>query len=60
MSNAYKKWTIEEEILLLKHIKDGLDIKNIAIEHKRSIGAIRSRISKIVFNKSLISIIIVA
>jgi hypothetical protein len=47
MSNAYKKWTTDEELSLIKHVNDKLPIKDIAEAHKRSVGAIRARMSKI-------------
>jgi hypothetical protein len=47
MSNAYKRWNTDEELLLIKQVSDKLPIKDIAAAHKRSVGAIRARISKI-------------
>jgi hypothetical protein len=51
MSNAYKKWTTDEELSLIKQVNDNLPIKDIAAAHKRSVGAIRARISKINTNE---------
>jgi Werner syndrome ATP-dependent helicase len=43
VSNGRKKWTVNEEKLLLKEIKDGLTINDIATNHGRTISAIKHR-----------------
>jgi hypothetical protein len=44
-ARAGKPWTENESILLSKRIEDGMDIKEIASLHQRTIGSIRSRLA---------------
>ena len=46
-SQAGSKWTKEEEEKLLQSIENGIDIHDIAKEHKRTQGGILSRITHI-------------
>ncbi len=46
-SAAGKKWTYDEEQLLIKDISDNKKITDIAKEHKRTYGGIMSRIKLI-------------
>ena len=41
-------WDDEEDELLAKWFEDGVDIKELAIKHKRTRGAIESRLVKLV------------
>ena len=45
--NAYKKWTAEEERILVQHFKKGVKIPKLAVILKRQIGAILSRLRKL-------------
>ncbi len=49
-SNVGKKWTIEEDEKLVQEIKDNKPYEEIALEHKRTITGIKSRvISNIIY-----------
>ncbi len=49
-SNVGKKWTIEEDEKLVQEIKDKKSYEEIALEHKRTITGIKSRvISNIIY-----------
>ena len=51
-SNAGNKWTIEEDNKLIQEIADNKTYKEISLEHKRTIGSIKSRvISHIIYPK---------
>jgi hypothetical protein len=43
-SRAGSKWLLDEDEKLVKEITDKKTIEEIALEHKRTIGGIRSRI----------------
>lgn len=43
-SNVGKKWTTEEDEKLVKEIKDKKTYEEIALEHKRTITGIKSRV----------------
>ena len=43
-SRSYNKWTHEEELKLANEISQKKTLKEIALEHKRTLGAIKSRI----------------
>lgn len=43
---TYTAWTVEEDLQLLGEMEAGIDVKRIARQHGRSLGAIKSRISK--------------
>ena len=63
ISNIGKKWTDEEEEILLKELSTNIDIELIAQKHNRNIGGITSRIKKIAYklyinNNSIDEIII--
>jgi hypothetical protein len=50
--NAGTKWTIEEDNNLIEEIKNNKSYEEIALEHKRTITAIKSRvISHIIYPK---------
>lgn len=49
-SNAYAKWTPEEDVELLKLSGKGLSIKELTKIFERNEGAIRSRIKKLTMN----------
>ena len=53
MTNCGKKWSDEEETLLLERLNEDMDIKEIAEKHKRTIGAIKSRCKRIAYNMYL-------
>lgn len=44
---AGKTWDDEENSLLIKKFEEGIPISEIAVEHKRTEGAIRSRLEKL-------------
>ena len=44
LAKSYKPWASEEDELLRKELAEGKGIAEIAREHKRATGAIRSRI----------------
>ena len=48
--NSRKKWTLGEEKKLLKLYNDNLDIIEISKIHKRTIGSIKARLTKIKSN----------
>ncbi len=51
-SNVGTKWTIEEELKLIQEINDNKSYEKIALEHKRTILGIKSRvISHIIYPK---------
>lgn len=43
-SNSYNKWTLKEDLQLIKEIDEKKTFKEIALIHKRTIGAIISRV----------------
>lgn len=45
--NAYVPWTEDEEQIMLEELSQGMSVREIAKEHARTTGAIRSRIKKI-------------
>ena len=47
VSNANEKWTEEEETILLEEYTTGIDLPEIAQNHKRTTGAIISRLAKL-------------
>ena len=51
--NMGQKWTDEEEEELLQQIKENMDIENISIIHKRTIGGITSRLGEIAYKMYL-------
>ena len=48
-SNMGKKWSDEEETLLLQELNDNIDIKMITQKHKRTIGGINARRREIAY-----------
>lgn len=46
-TNAYKKWTIEEEQKVIDDFKKGKSLKEIAGLHGRQVGGIRARLIKV-------------
>lgn len=52
-SNMGKKWSDEEEILLLEELNNNIDIEIIAQKHNRTIGGINSRRRRIAYNMYL-------
>ena len=50
LENNGKKWSSEEENILLEELETDICIEEIAKKHKRTRGAIKSRISLIVYN----------
>jgi len=52
MSNN-TRWTQEEELMLLKSINNGHDIKTIANNHNRSVSAIDLRLKKIIYENAI-------
>jgi len=44
---AGRPWGDKEDELLAKRFDDGVDIKKLAIKHKRTRGAIESRLVKL-------------
>ena len=51
-SNAGKKWTSDEDELLVEEIKNKIAYKEIALNHKRTISSIKIRvISHIIYPK---------
>jgi len=51
--NTGKKWTEDEEKLLLKRLKENIDIKTIAEIHNRNKGGIRARCRLIAYRMHL-------
>ena len=49
MDNAYKRWSNKEELTLLEELNDNLTINQISLNHKRSQGAIKSRIKLLTY-----------
>ena len=45
-SCSYNKWTLKEDLQLIKEIAEKKTYKEIALIHKRTLGAIRSRVIK--------------
>jgi hypothetical protein len=43
-SRAYNKWTLKEDLQLIKEVDDKKTFKEIALMHKRTFGAIKSRV----------------
>jgi len=52
-SERFKKWSNDEEKQLLNKLKLKTDINKIALEHKRTVGAIRARIGKLIYSMFL-------
>lgn len=50
LSNAGKKWTVEEENILLEELNNNIDIELISKSHNRTIGSICSRCQLIAYN----------
>jgi len=49
-SNCGKSWNNEDDLKLIKYVEENKSYKDIAIEFKRTIGSIRSRVlDKIIF-----------
>jgi hypothetical protein len=49
-SCSYNKWTLKEDLQLIKEVDDKKTFKEIALIHKRTLGAIKSRvISSIIY-----------
>jgi hypothetical protein len=48
-SNAGMRWTNYEEQFLLNQIKENITINDIAVNHKRTTGAINARIKEIAY-----------
>lgn len=48
-SNLGKKWSSEEENLLLEELNENMDINIIAEKHKRTLGSVRSRQKEIAY-----------
>lgn len=46
-ANIGKRWTDGEEDQMLRRIRDGEGLEDIAIAHKRTVGGIKSRINKL-------------
>jgi hypothetical protein len=44
---AGQPWDDEEDSVLIKRFKEGVGVKEIAVEHKRTEGAILSRLEKL-------------
>jgi hypothetical protein len=51
--NMGQKWTDKEEEELLQQIKENMDIENISIIHKRTIGGITARLGEIAYKMYL-------
>lgn len=47
MAAVGTKWTESEEVQLIESIASGIEIKDIAGEHKRTVGGIASRLREI-------------
>lgn len=45
--NAGKPWTQEEDELLVKQFDGGMSVRELSLEHKRTEGAMRSRLMKL-------------
>ena len=45
--NAGKAWTIEEDNLLIEQFDKGVSVKELSGDHKRTEGAIKSRLLKL-------------
>jgi hypothetical protein len=43
-SCSYNKWTLKEDLQLIKEVDDKKTFKEIALIHKRTFGAIKSRV----------------
>jgi len=51
-SNCGKRWDNEDHLKLIKYVEENKSYDDIAIEFKRTIGSIRSRVlNKIIFPK---------
>jgi len=49
-SNCGKRWNIEDDLKLIKYMEENKSYSDIAIEFKRTIGSIKSRVlDKIIF-----------
>ena len=48
-SNIGKKWTSEEERILLDELENNIELENIAENHRRTIGGINSRRKEIAY-----------
>lgn len=55
-SNMGKKWSDEEEILLLEELNNNIDIEIISQKHNRTIGGINSRRREIAYKMYLTNI----
>jgi hypothetical protein len=51
--NMGQKWTDKEEEELLQQIKENMDIENISVIHKRTVGGITSRLGEIAYKMYL-------
>ena len=51
--NMGQKWTDKEEEELLQQIKENMDIENISVIHKRTVGGIISRLGEIAYKMYL-------
>ena len=49
LTNAYKRWYDDEEQLLLNELQKNIDIKQIAQNHKRTVGGIKARCNVIAY-----------
>jgi len=58
-SRACIKWSPEEEAKLLQSVIDQIPFEEIALEHKRSIIAVKARLYnyKVSFNRNLLAIL---
>jgi len=51
-SNHGKKWNIEDDLKLIKYMEENKSYEDIAIDFKRTIGSIKSRVlDKIIFKE---------
>jgi hypothetical protein len=51
-SNCGKRWNIEDDLKLIKYMEENKSYDDIAIEFKRTIGSIKSRVlDKIIFSE---------
>jgi hypothetical protein len=47
-SRSYNKWTLKEDLQLIKEVNDKKTFSEIALEHKRTLGAIKSRVISLI------------
>lgn len=45
--NSYMSWSVEEDNQLRNEFGNGMSIKQMSVLHKRTVGAIRSRLKKL-------------